>query len=108
MVCVTETAAGKIKELMDREGRPKDHGLRLKVIGGGCSGLQYQLDFDETARTDDSVIEAYGVRVFVDMKSALFLTGTELDYDDGLMGTGFRFNNPNATNQCGCGESFSV
>ena len=108
MVCVTETAAGKIKELMDREGRSKDHGLRLKVIGGGCSGLQYQLDFDETARADDSVIEAYGVRVFVDMKSALFLTGTELDYDDGLMGTGFRFNNPNATNQCGCGESFSV
>ena len=108
MVRVTQTAAGKIKELMDREGHPKAHGLRLKVIGGGCSGLQYQLDFDETARTDDSVIEAYGVRVFVDMKSALFLTGTELDYDDGLMGTGFRFNNPNAKNQCGCGESFSV
>lgn len=108
MVSVTETAAGKIKELMDRDGRPGAHGLRLKVIGGGCSGFQYQLDFDETTRTDDSVIEAYGIRVFVDMKSALFLTGTELDYDDGLMGTGFRFNNPNAKNQCGCGESFSV
>jgi iron-sulfur cluster assembly protein len=108
MVSVTETAAGKIKELMDRDGRPEAHGLRLKVIGGGCSGFQYQLDFDETTRTDDSVIEAYGIRVFVDMKSALFLTGTELDYDDGLMGTGFRFNNPNAKNQCGCGESFSV
>ncbi len=108
MVRVTETAAGKIKELMMREGRPEDHGLRLKVIGGGCSGLQYQLDFDEATRKDDSVIEAYGIRVFVDMKSALFLTGTELDYDDGLMGTGFRFNNPNAKNQCGCGESFSV
>ncbi len=108
MVSVTETAAGKIKELMDRDGRSEAHGLRLKVIGGGCSGFQYQLDFDETTRTDDSVIEAYGIRVFVDMKSALFLTGTELDYDDGLMGTGFRFNNPNAKNQCGCGESFSV
>lgn len=108
MVRVTETAAGKIKELMDRDRRPEDHGLRLKVIGGGCSGLQYQLDFDEATRTDDSVIEAYGIRVFIDMKSALFLTGTELDYDDGLMGTGFRFNNPNAKNQCGCGESFSV
>ncbi len=108
MVCVTETAAGKIRELMDRDGRSEDHGLRLKVIGGGCSGFQYQLDFDETTRTDDSVIEAYGIRVFIDMKSALFLTGTELDYDDGLMGTGFRFNNPNAKNQCGCGESFSV
>ncbi len=108
MVSVTETAAGKIKELMERDGRPKGHGLRLKVIGGGCSGLQYQLDFDEGAGEDDSTVEAHGVRVFVDMKSALYLTGTELDYDDGLMGTGFRFNNPNAKNQCGCGESFSV
>ena len=108
MVRVTENAAGKIRELMIREGRPGAHGLRLKVIGGGCSGLQYQLDFDEAVREDDSVVEAHGVRVFVDMKSALFLTGTELDYDDGLMGTGFRFNNPNAKNQCGCGESFSV
>ena len=108
MVRVTETAAGKIKELLGREGRPEGDGLRLKVIGGGCSGLQYQLDFDKVAHKDDSVIEAHGIRVFVDMKSALFLTGTELDYDDGLMGTGFRFNNPNAKNQCGCGESFSV
>ena len=108
MISVTETAAGKIKELMEREGHPKDHGLRLKVIGGGCSGFQYQLGFDERAGEDDSTIEAYGVQVFVDMKSALYLTGTELDYDDGLMGTGFRFNNPNAKNQCGCGESFSV
>lgn len=108
MVRVTETAAGKIRDLMTREGHPDSCGLRLKVIGGGCSGFQYQLDFDKTTRTDDSVIEAYGIRVFVDMKSALFLTGTELDYDDGLMGTGFRFNNPNAKNQCGCGESFSV
>jgi len=108
MVSVTETAAGKIKDLMTREGHPGDSGLRLKVVGGGCSGLSYQLDFDEAASEDDSIIEAYGVRVFVDMKSALYLTGTELDYDDGLMGTGFRFNNPNATNQCGCGESFSV
>ena len=108
MVSVTETAAGKIKELMTRDGLPDDHGLRLKVVGGGCSGLQYQLDFDEAASEDDSIVEAFGVRVFVDMKSALYLTGTELDYDDGLMGTGFRFKNPNATNQCGCGESFSV
>ncbi len=108
MVSITEMAAHKIKDLLVREGRTDDHGLRLKVIGGGCSGLQYQLEFDEAAREDDSLIEAYGVKVFVDMKSALYLTGTELDYDDGLMGTGFRFRNPNAKNQCGCGESFSV
>jgi iron-sulfur cluster assembly protein len=108
MVRVTETAARKIRDLIDRGGHPETHGLRMKVIGGGCSGLQYQLEFDEVAGEDDSTIEAFGVRVFVDMKSALYLTGTELDYDDGLMGTGFRFNNPNAKNQCGCGESFSV
>lgn len=108
MITVTETAARKIKELLVRDGRPENHGLRLKVVGGGCSGLQYQLDFDDAAGVDDSTIESYGVRVFVDMKSALYLTGTELDYDDGLMGTGFKFKNPNAKNQCGCGESFSV
>jgi len=108
MVTVTEPAAHKIKELMTREGLSDTHGLRLKVVGGGCSGLSYQLDFDQAAREDDSTIEAHGVRVFVDMKSALYLTGTELDYDDGLMGAGFRFNNPNAKNQCGCGESFSI
>ncbi|MFT5365364.1 MAG: iron-sulfur cluster assembly protein [Candidatus Latescibacterota bacterium] len=108
MVSVTEMAARKIKDLIVREGHPEGHGLRLKVIGGGCSGLSYQLEFDGTVGEDDSTIDAYGVQVFVDMKSALYLTGTELDYDDGLMGTGFRFNNPNAKNQCGCGESFSV
>ena len=108
MINVTELAADKIKGLLQREGRPEDHGLRMKVVGGGCSGLQYQLEFDESAGEDDSTIESYGVRVFVDMKSALYLTGTELDYDDGLMGTGFKINNPNAKNQCGCGESFSV
>ena len=80
----------------------------MKVVGGGCSGLQYQLEFDEASGEDDSTVEAYGCRVFVDMKSALYLTGTELDYDDGLMGTGFKISNPNAKNQCGCGESFSV
>lgn len=108
MVTVTETAAKKIHELLVRDNRPENHGLRLKVIGGGCSGLQYQLAFDGTAGADDSVIEAHGVKVFVDMKSALYLAGTQLDYDDGLMGTGFKFNNPNAKNQCGCGESFGV
>ena len=107
MISVTESAAAKIKDLLAREGR-EDYGLRMKVIGGGCSGLQYELAFDKAPGEDDTTIEEYGVRVFVDMKSALYLTGTELDYDDGLMGTGFRFNNPNAKNMCGCGESFSV
>jgi len=108
MITVTESAAGKIRKLLERDNLPETHGLRMKVVGGGCSGLMYEMAFDEAAGEDDTTIEAHGVKVFVDMKSALYLTGTQLDYDDGLMGTGFQFKNPNATNQCGCGESFSV
>lgn len=107
MITVTDTAVVKIKELLKRQESPS-HGLRMKVVGGGCSGLQYQLDFEKSPGEDDNTIESGGIRIFVDMKSALYLTGTELDYDDGLMGAGFKINNPNATNQCGCGESFSV
>ena len=107
MVTVTEIAAKKIKNLLAREDR-LDFGLRLRVVGGGCSGLQYKLEFSEEPDGDIDVIESNGVRVFVDMKSALYLAGSELDYDDGLMGQGFKINNPNAKNQCGCGESFSV
>ena len=107
MLTVTESAAEKIQSLLDREGQ-SDHGLRMRVVGGGCSGLQYKLEFEGAPNDDTNVIESHGVRVFVDMKSALYLAGSELDYDDGLMGQGFKINNPNATNQCGCGESFSV
>jgi iron-sulfur cluster assembly accessory protein len=107
MITVTDTAAGKIKSLLDREGHP-DFGLRMKVIGGGCSGLQYQMGFEDAPGEDDSTIETHGVKLFVDMKSALYLAGSQLDFDDGLMGSGFQVKNPNATNQCGCGESFSV
>jgi len=107
MVTVTESAAGKIRELLGREGQA-DHGLRMKVVGGGCSGLQYELNFEPAPGEDDDTIESNGVKVFVDMKSALYLAGSELDYEDGLMGAGFRVKNPNAKNQCGCGESFSV
>tara|TARA_Y100000588_G_scaffold311522_1_gene337611 strand:+ start:4961 stop:5284 length:324 start_codon:yes stop_codon:yes gene_type:complete len=107
VLTVTESAAEKIQTLLEREGRD-DFGLRMRVVGGGCSGLQYKLEFEETPNDDTNVIESYGVRVFIDMKSALYLAGSELDYDDGLMGQGFKINNPNAKNQCGCGESFSV
>lgn len=107
MVTLTEAAVGKIKELLRREGH-SDYGLRMKVVGGGCSGLQYQMGFEETSGEDDDTVESGGVKVFIDMKSALYLAGSELDYDDGLMGSGFQVKNPNATNQCGCGESFSV
>ena len=107
MVTVTESAAGKIRDLLEREGQP-DCGLRVRVVGGGCSGLQYKLEFSEQPDGDIDVVESNGVRVFIDMKSALYLAGSELDFDDGLMGQGFKINNPNAKNQCGCGESFSV
>jgi len=107
MLTVTEGAADKIRDLLEREARP-DCGLRVRVVGGGCSGLQYKLEFSEEPDGDIDVIESNGVRVFVDMKSALYLAGSELDFDDGLMGQGFKINNPNAKNQCGCGESFSV
>ena len=107
MITVTEHAAGKIKQLLDREGTP-DHGLRVQVVGGGCSGLQYKMKFIEAPEDDDNTVESNGIKVFVDMKSALYLSGSEIDFDDGLMSSGFQIKNPNATNQCGCGESFGV
>ena len=107
MVTVTEMAATKIKALLDREGH-SDYGLRMQVVGGGCSGLQYRMAFDKAPAEADSTIESGGVRIFVYEKSARYLTGCELDYDDGLMGAGFKIKNPNATNRCGCGESFCV
>ncbi|HCK10420.1 MAG: iron-sulfur cluster assembly accessory protein [Gemmatimonadetes bacterium] len=107
MVTVTESAANKIRDLLKREDQ-LDFGLRLRVVGGGCSGLQYKLEFSEEPDGEIDVIESNGVKVFIDMKSALYLAGSELEYEDGLMGQGFKINNPNAKNQCGCGESFGV
>jgi iron-sulfur cluster assembly protein len=107
MVTVTEAAAEQIKTLLKKEGHP-EFGLRMMVVGGGCSGLQYRLAFDTAPRETDRVIESHGVRVFIDLKSALYFAGSELDYVEGLMGAGFKINNPNATSTCGCGESFSA
>ena len=90
MIKVTETAVGKIKTLLDQDGHP-EFGLRMKVVGGGCSGLQYQMEFEESPGEDDSTIETQGVKLFVDMKSALYLAGSELDFDDGLMGSGLSY-----------------
>ncbi|MGI9430933.1 MAG: iron-sulfur cluster insertion protein ErpA [Myxococcota bacterium] len=107
LIQVTETAAEQIKRLLDGEGKLDTHALRMKVIGGGCSGLQYQLAFDDQQKEQDSEIVANGVRLLVDEKSALYLVGTTLDFVDGLMETGFKIENPNAKNTCGCGQSFS-
>ncbi|HTF91917.1 MAG TPA: iron-sulfur cluster assembly accessory protein [Verrucomicrobiae bacterium] len=105
-VSVTERAAARIKELITAESRD-GQGLRVKVVGGGCSGLQYKVDFDAPKSTD-KIFEKDGARVLVDMKSLLYLTGTELDYKDELMQSGFVFQNPNVKKSCGCGASFAV
>jgi iron-sulfur cluster assembly accessory protein len=108
LVNVTETALAQIKHLLDQEGKLETHALRMKVIGGGCSGLQYQLMFDDEAKDGDQQVDEAGVRVVVDEKSALYLVGTTLDYVDTLMESGFKIQNPNAKNSCGCGQSFSA
>lgn len=107
-VLLSATAVARVKVLLQREKRPDPAGLRLSVVGGGCSGLQYSLELDDGPREDDAVYEIGGVRVFVDPTSAPYLVGTRVDYVDGLHGAGFKFVNPNADRTCGCGSSFSV
>lgn len=108
LVIVTEAAADRIKHLLDQDGKLATHGLRMKVVGGGCSGLQYQLSFDDQTKDGDTVIEAGPVRVLVDEKSALYLAGCTLDFVDTLNETGFKIGNPNAKSTCGCGQSFGA
>lgn len=107
MISLTENAASKVKELIASRPHQTD-GLRVGVRGGGCSGFTYFLEFAETQGEDDRAIDSHGVKLFVDRKSFLYLMGTEVDYVDGLGGSGFKFQNPNARRTCGCGESFSV
>ena len=107
MLKITPMAATKVQEFLQQNGRP-DAGLRVRVVGGGCSGFQYQLALDDSASEGDEVVEQEGVKLFVDSRSFLYLDGTEIDYVEDIMGSGFRFNNPNSTGSCGCGESFQV
>ena len=107
VVTLTPTAASKAKTLMEREGR-ENFFLRLKVVGGGCSGLQYQLMFDDEQTDLDQEAEFDGMKVVVDPKSAVYVIGTTIDYVDELSQSGFKIDNPNATNTCGCGESFGA
>lgn len=105
-VSLTDRAAKRINELIAAENR-EGQGLRVKVVGGGCSGLQYKVDFDVPKPTD-KVFEKDGAKVLVDLKSLLYLSGTELDYKEELMQSGFVFQNPNVKKSCGCGASFTV
>jgi iron-sulfur cluster assembly accessory protein len=107
MITVTQLVAQKIKDIKTAQAAEEDTGLRLRVVGGGCSGFQYQLIFD-APKAGDQVFDTDGVRVVVDPKSFLYLNGTEIDYVDGLMGAGFTLKNPNARGTCGCGSSFTA
>lgn len=107
MIALTEAAVKQIKHFREEEKQP-DGGLRIAVVGGGCSGMSYKLEFQKEPAATDKVFEQDGVKVFVDPKSFLYVKGLTLDYSGGLNGTGFTFKNPNAAKSCGCGTSFSV
>jgi iron-sulfur cluster assembly protein len=108
-VLLTEKAAKEVKKIIDEQKLPTTVVLRMGVQGGGCSGFQYALGFDNEASPDqDEITEAHGVKIAVDKRSALYLNGTEVDFYEGLEKRGFTFNNPNATKSCGCGTSFQV
>ncbi len=108
MLIVSKEAAKQVKSLMQAEGLGDDYFVRLTVVGGGCSGLSYKMDFDNEDQEEDEKFESEGCTLVCDKKSFLYLYGTTLEYTSGLNGKGFQFNNPNATRSCGCGESFAV
>lgn len=108
-VNITSSAAAEIKKFMSSEDDlPETSGLRVRVVPGGCSGFQYSLNIEEESRQGDFIVEQEGVRLFVDMFSAQYLNGIQIDYTSNMMGSGFTFENPNATGGCGCGTSFSA
>ena len=107
-VSLTTKALEMVRSTRESEGMEETRGLRVAVRGGGCSGFEYALDFEEEPRPTDHVLDYDGLRVFVDPVSARYLEGTQIDYVTGIMGQGFKFINPKATGSCGCGSSFSV
>ena len=107
MLNLTSRAADKVKEIRDTEGLT-GQGLRVRVIGGGCAGFSYDLFFEDETSELDQTFESHGIPIYVDMMSAQYLEGTEIDYVEGLQGAGFKFVNPQAKQTCGCGSSFSA
>ena len=108
MIQITEKAKSRIIHLKEEEGKSENDFIRVSVQGGGCSGLMYDLGFDDQVKENDQIFEDKGMKILVDKKSILYLLGTTLDFSDGLNGKGFQFINPNATRTCGCGESFAI
>jgi iron-sulfur cluster assembly protein len=107
-ILLTKKAEDKVKEIL-AEQQDSYAGLRIQVVGGGCSGFQYRMGFDKNFNDQsDQIFELDGLKVFVDKQSLLYMDGAEVDYIEGLHGAGFKFNNPNSTGSCGCGSSFSV
>ncbi len=108
LIKLTEAAGRKVSQLMQRDG-VAEGALRVKIVGGGCAGLEYKMDFEKNPATPkDILIQSAGVRVLVDVKSALYVSGSEIDFQDKMIGGGFKIHNPNATATCSCGESFSM
>jgi iron-sulfur cluster assembly protein len=107
LIKVSSSAAEKVSSLLKKQGRPQGV-LRVAVVGGGCSGLQYKMDLQDAPAARDILVESSGIKVVVDPKSALYVTGSELDYTDALTEGGFKVKNPNAATSCSCGESFSA
>ncbi|MBI3948069.1 MAG: iron-sulfur cluster assembly accessory protein [Armatimonadetes bacterium] len=108
LLTVTEKAAGRIRELLEKQGTPEG-GLRVKITSGGCAGFQYRMDLVEAAGEKDFVVEAHGARVVLDARSAIYLAGSEIDFvSGGLMGARFEVRNPNAAASCSCGDSFDL
>ncbi len=108
MLKVADSAKKRILEIMQEQKLSPEHFVRVTVTSGGCSGLTYNMDFDDELKPDDQVFEDNGIKVVTDLKSFLYLCNSTLEFSDGLNGKGFHFNNPNATRTCACGESFSV
>jgi iron-sulfur cluster assembly protein len=107
MIYLSDKAADKVQQIMKNESK-EGWALRVGIKGGGCSGFTYTINFDKEANDNDQIFEDKGVKILVDPKSFIFLTGTQLDYVDSLTGAGFTFSNPNATKTCGCGTSFQA
>ncbi len=108
MIYISDKAREQVKRLKQDAQLTDDYFLRVGVVGGGCSGLSYKLDFDNETQPKDQVFEDNGVKLVTDLKSFLYLCDTTLEFSDGLNGKGFHFSNPNASRSCGCGESFAV
>ncbi|MED5474603.1 MAG: iron-sulfur cluster assembly accessory protein [Candidatus Neomarinimicrobiota bacterium] len=107
IISIAPKAAIRLKAVMKSEGKP-NHALRMSVVGGGCSGMTYNMSFDDKQGEFDKVYESQGVKIYCDLKSWLYLKGTEVDYSDDMLTGGFKINNPNASRTCGCGTSFSA